>query len=352
MNRYQKLLNTTHSIHSGYLFPYLRPLVVAWIVLLGSITLAWTQDKDPPYSGTIFPFPDIIQESDPSTFTELKAKRKDTRSMFDRRTGKQGDYEAFIFEAKYSDGEEVEINVNVEFETEEAALAEAEFYATAFGRLPNFLRENIGALWIHQGKELFGGGPNLTIHTGQSADYIRDGILEETLAHEAAHALDSEHSRAKKWIDAQAEDGAFISTYAKANLFREDVAESFVPYLAVRYRADRISRKHLQTITETIPHRIAYFDSLNPDMTPISGGEGSADSKPAAPGNKLPTGLRDWKDADDRPLRADLLRFTNRAQTKAEFRLEDGRKFTIGIDVFSAKDQDFIRSMQSEENQN
>ncbi len=325
----------------------LARLFMIGIALQAGITSLSAQSDKPPYSGTIFPFPKIIQESDPTTFTELKAKRKDTRSMFDRRTAKQGDYEAFVFEAKFGKGEEVEIDVNVEFETEEAAREQAEFYAIAFGKLPLFLRENIKALWIHQGKELFGGGANLTIHTGQSADYIRDGILEETLAHEAAHALDAKHARAKKWITAQAEDGRFISSYAKANLFREDVAESFVPYLAVRYRPDRITPKQLRTITETIPRRIAYFDSLKPDMSPIAGkGEPSeSGSTSPDPKNKLPTGMRDWKDAKNRALRAELLRFTNREKTKAEFRREDGQTFEIGIEAFSPEDQKFIQSL-------
>jgi hypothetical protein len=38
------------------------------------------------------------------------------------------------------------------------------------------------------------------------------------------------------------------------------VAESFLPYLAVRYRRDRLDAT-ASAIEQTIPNRIAYFDA-------------------------------------------------------------------------------------------
>ena len=49
-------------------------------------------------------------------------------------------------------------------------------------------------------------------------------------------------ANAPGWTAAQAADPDFISTYARDNPTREDVAETFLPYLALRYRPDRISR--------------------------------------------------------------------------------------------------------------
>ena len=57
--------------------------------------------------------------------------------------------------------------------------------------------------------------------------------------------------------------------YARDFLLREDIAESFLPCFAVRYRPDRISRHLAATISRTIPNRIAYFDSLPFDVYPI-----------------------------------------------------------------------------------
>ena len=41
----------------------------------------------PPYRGTIFDFPDIINSNDPTTFQELIYVGQDHREMFDRRKG-------------------------------------------------------------------------------------------------------------------------------------------------------------------------------------------------------------------------------------------------------------------------
>jgi hypothetical protein len=41
-------------------------------------------------------------------------------------------------------------------------------------------------------------------------------------------------------------------------------------YLAIRYRADRISQAHFDSITQTIPNRIAYFDRQDLDLSPVA----------------------------------------------------------------------------------
>ena len=41
----------------------------------------------PPYDGTIWYFPDIINSNDPTTFKELIYIGKDYREMFDRKKG-------------------------------------------------------------------------------------------------------------------------------------------------------------------------------------------------------------------------------------------------------------------------
>ena len=66
-------------------------------------------------------------------------------------------------------------------------------------------------------------------------------------------------------------DGGFISTYARDNPTQEDIAESILPWLAVRYRSDRISGADEQKILSAIPNRLAYFDREIPDrdMYPI-----------------------------------------------------------------------------------
>ena len=224
----------------------------------------------PPFSGTIFVDPDIITPSDPTTFEGLVYAGQDSRTMFDRRAG-WITVEAFLFSANFEDRLGAEIQVNPEFGTSEAARSEAEKYGEAIGRLPHALRIDVETVWIHKGTEPFGGGNrNILIHTGQAARYDSDGILEETLVHEAAHtSLDAAHASASGWLAAQTADDEFISTYARDFPDREDIAESFLLYLAVTFRRDRISESLTASILETIPNRIEYFGSLSFDMYPI-----------------------------------------------------------------------------------
>ena len=100
--------------------------------------------------------------------------------------------------------------------------------------------------------------------------YAADGFLEEALIHEAAHtSLDSRVGNTFGWSVAVTLDAEFISDYARSNPDREDIAESFLPYIAARFRAGRLSPDTVASITTTIPNRIYYFDSLAPDLFPM-----------------------------------------------------------------------------------
>jgi hypothetical protein len=225
----------------------------------------------PPFGGTIFIASDVITSLDPTTFQSLSFAGQGARTMFDRRVNGWITVDAYLFNASFDDGLAAEIQVNPEFGGSNAALAEAEKYVEVIGRLPTALRKDVETVWIHKGTQLFGGGNNnLLIHTGQADLYTADGILEETFVHEAAHtSLDVAHASAPAWLTAQSADLTFISTYARDFPNREDIAESFLPYLAIRYRSDRISQSLANTIMQTMPNRIAYFDNQSFDMYPI-----------------------------------------------------------------------------------
>jgi hypothetical protein len=225
----------------------------------------------PPFGGTIFIDPDIITSNDPTTFRSVDYGGQAQRTMFDRRVGGWVSVEAYLFHASFEDGPEIEVQVNPEFGTPEAAEVQAERYATEIGRLPFALRADVETVWIHEGIQPFGGGNrNILIHIGQADLYVADGILEETLVHEAAHtSLDAAHASSAGWRAAQSADPTFISNYARDFPTREDVAESFLPYLAVRHRPDRISTSLAAQIIAAMPNRIAYFDDLGLAMHPI-----------------------------------------------------------------------------------
>jgi len=227
----------------------------------------------PPFDGTIFIDPDIITPDDPTTFTSLNYSGKDNRTMYDRRNGGGWlDLEPYLFRSLYNDQLEIEIQVNPEFDSIENAKEQAEKFAPIIGRLTTELRKDVKTVWIHKGLEPFGGGNNnLLIHTDWSAKYYeKQGILEETFVHEASHtSLDSYHAQNTEWLIAQKADCNFISTYAKENPAREDIAESYLTYFAIRYRSDRISKELKQKIEQTIPNRIKYFDDQKFNIYPL-----------------------------------------------------------------------------------
>ena len=195
--------------------------------------------------------------------------------MFDRRPNDWIEIDAFLFDAGFDNGTVVEVQVNPEFGDRSGAEEQAQRYATAIGRLPAGLRAELRNVWIHKGgpEHLLGGGNNnILIHTGEAENLSRRGTLEEALLHEAAHtSLDPFYKDDPRWLGARQADGAFISTYARDYPDREDIAESVVPWIAVRYRSHRVPRQVADTIIGTIPNRIAFFDGLALDMHPLAG---------------------------------------------------------------------------------
>ncbi|MBP9167972.1 MAG: hypothetical protein KBG48_11310 [Kofleriaceae bacterium] len=224
----------------------------------------------PPYAGTAFLDPGIITSADPTSFVDLTFTGQAPREMFDRRTGAFGTVNAYLFLARFGASKTVEIQVNPEFSRAQAE-AEARTYATVVGRLPAFAFRDLDTMWIHAGRFPFGGGNrNLLIHTAQGEEYTAGGYLEEIFVHEGTHtSIDGDHGAAARWLEAQAADGTFVSTYARDNPTREDVAETMVPYLAQRFRADRLAPGTVDTIRAAIPNRLRYLDCLGVTMATL-----------------------------------------------------------------------------------
>ena len=238
-------------------------LKVQTVFLLTFISLV--AFSKPPYSGTLWVDPDIIIETDPSTFVTVESLGTGTRQMYDRRKG-WIEVDAILFYAFYMDGRAIEIQINPEF-SEYEAKKYATFYGNAIGQLPSILRKDVDTVWIHKGNETFGGGNrNLLIHT-ENPDY--HGIwLEETLFHEACHTSLDSWMYNSTWTNAQILDDAYISEYARDFPNREDIAESCALYYAIKFKPERVSAITKDLIKDTIPNRLNVFDSIS--MTPIT----------------------------------------------------------------------------------
>lgn len=226
--------------------------------------------RPPALGSTSFIDPDILTDADQSTLTGLVAGGQAERTMYDGRVGGSVTVDAHVFEASFDDGLTAEVQVNPEFATADAALV-ADKYARALGRLPTVLRTGIETLWIHDGIALFDGrGTAMLIHVGQADLYENDGFLEEALVPEAVHiSLQPQHGSSTGWREAQALDNGFISQQAEDSPTTEDVPQSFLPYMAILYKQDRITQFLASTIVNQIPARLTYFDEQIFDMHPL-----------------------------------------------------------------------------------
>ena len=239
--------------------------------------------NEPPFDGTIYITGDIITSSDPSLFSEIEYRGTGLRQMYDRRNGGAWiNIEPYLFDTSFSDGLKTEIQINPEFTLDEATV-EANKYAFLIGQLPTALRKDVQTMWIHKGEENYGGGNyNLLVHTGMTEYYenFDTGIVEEALIHEGAHtSIDNYHypnggwtnsgySDGEGWIEAVENDsGCYISTYARDNQYREDIAELMPLYVAVRYFTERISSELRDKVLSCNINRIRYLDSQNLDMS-------------------------------------------------------------------------------------
>lgn len=227
--------------------------------------------QTPPYGGTIFLDSSVILTTDPTTTTSITYLKQETRNAFDRRIDAFANFSFYVFKVVYSDGLSSEAQVNTEFGSISNATIEADKYGKVMGKLPNCLRINIKTITIHKGLQPFGGGNmDVLIHTDQALNYIKDGILEETLIHEASHtSLDNAHAASSGWLAAQSSDKNFISTYARDNPNREDIAESFLTWIMVRQCTLRIQLYMQDTIKKVIPARLDYFDKQNINLLPV-----------------------------------------------------------------------------------
>ncbi|MDE2838661.1 MAG: hypothetical protein OXL97_14335 [Chloroflexota bacterium] len=211
---------------------------------------------------------------DPTSFQGVTYTGRGERRFFDRRVDAWITVNAHLFAVRYEGREIIEFQVNPEFGSKEAARAEVDTYASALGRLPLFLLSRVDKVTINDGYELWGGNGqdrSILIHTDKGREYIQEGFLEEVMIHEAAHvSLDGVHEYSQGWREAQVKDCGFISEYAREHPYREDVAESFLPYYALRYYPERLADSDRAAILNAIPHRIAFFDECVTSDTSVA----------------------------------------------------------------------------------
>ena len=256
---------------------------LACLTLVAAITATpATATTAPPFEGTVWIGPNIITPASPSDLLSTEPTGRGYRTTYDRRSG-WVTQDSYLFIARFTGSKPAEIIVDPEFGSQDAAATQAGFFARILGQLPRGCRTQVDALWIHSGNESLGGGNrSILIHSNfANGD---QAFLEEGLLHECAHtSLDWDWGgtvERAKWAAQVARDPGFISTYAGDNPKSEDVAETFVPYLAWKLgAASGYTAAQLAAISQQIPNRLNYLDSLALDLAPLIAAEPSTTPK-------------------------------------------------------------------------
>ncbi len=164
------------------------------------------------------------------------------------------------YKARFTDGTTVAVMIDQDFGRARADVL-ADLYARWIGKLPDWsaLRE----LVIIGDCEGFAYARSDVIGIVHWDFILSFGTVGYVLLHEYAHlAYDEAAVASSRWRAAVASDGRFISYYAHTRKDREDVAESYVAWFAVRCAADLLTPAELDFIRSAIPARLAYFDDL------------------------------------------------------------------------------------------
>lgn len=253
------------------------------ILMSGATMLAPTfAAANPLYSSTADTVFDIITVDDPSDYVCLKYQGRVTRQMWDKRVDGESDFEVFLFQAHFSNSAPIDIIVNPEFVTRQAAETEARRYTRALGQLPLVFRHGIRQLGIFDGTPTYSAGAGkIFVYAERTTRRISQNHLEESLLHEAAHvSLDPQHAKSDAWIAAQNSDNQFMTKYGKDNPKREDLAETALFAYGMIHYPERIPPVDSRDILQAVPARIEFFyDILNQEMAEFPAPTPSADCR-------------------------------------------------------------------------
>ncbi|MYD84940.1 MAG: hypothetical protein F4Y14_01365 [Acidobacteria bacterium] len=239
------------------------------------------QDQ-PPYTGgsSAYIEANILTSADPTSLRGVTYAGREERLIFNPARNEWFTLSAYLFDVRYGNVD-IEYLVNTELGNREAARAQVDMYAGALGRIPAVLLSKLQWVLIFAGSHpisanVAGPDPRIPGSEGRifipaqfGADLIHRGWIEEVFIHEGAHvSLDNDHLYAPGWRAAQVMDRGFISDYARDFPNHEDVAESIMPWFALRYFPERLSNIDRLKIRAAIPNRLAYFDEQGFDMSP------------------------------------------------------------------------------------
>lgn len=272
------LINLTHSLK-------VKKSPIAYLAQNDTVTnnKILPRNSQPPYFGTVFEFPTAVDSSVITGFFEsAEYQGIKQREWWDYRDCCNGwnNAETHVFLIKTTDDQEFEIFVNKNDwpNVSEGSDGYTEMlrHAIALTRIPKIFRGQLNSFALNgDGVGSLGGGnpwtKTMNANLGYTKSLFAPGTIEEFFVHEGCHVtVDDMFKNDPEWIQAQNDDGKFISTYARDFPQREDIAESMPAWMFVRKHVQitendnidvtGISDRKILTVIETIPNRLKFFE--------------------------------------------------------------------------------------------
>lgn len=207
---------------------------------------------------------DFITTQDPSAFYCLTYFGTETREMPDKRSSALFADDVHIFEAWFTDGTAIELTVHPDLGDETNAEQVARKLVDPLGRLPSFMRDGLSHVVILQGDLTAfaeSEGRFFTVYDANVASRISTHDLEETVFHEAVHAImDVPIARDPEWLRAQTNDGAFVTDYGASSPQGEDLAETALFAFTYFQHPERLPTQVKEELVELVPHKLEFLE--------------------------------------------------------------------------------------------
>ena len=207
---------------------------------------------------------DFILSTDPDAFVSLTYLRRENKEMPGSFDGELFD-NAYVFESSFVNGKKIQIWCHSSFGSENAARGYAEKVSPRLGKLPEFMRDVLSHVIIHDGDSgafAESEAQFFVLYSDNMDTRISNNDLEETVFHESIHAtLDEMHLNNAGWINAQDQDVNFITNYAQDNSFKEDFAETALFAYTLSTYPGRLSNNTQDWVNTHIPNRLNYINT-------------------------------------------------------------------------------------------
>lgn len=244
--------------------------ILTFCIGLFLINFCCAQDFD----NLVYLNPNIIGPKDVSVLDSITFDGWSIQEVYDRRLSNYTNTEVAIFKVFWKQSGDMEVHVLkelIDHSNQDSALNDyVQPYAYMVGQLPSFLLKGIHRIVLLGGDEICSAADgSIYIHPAYTGN-SKTAFVEEVLIHEGGHAsLDNVILASDEWKNAQQKDSLYISKYAKDNLETEDLAESILAWLSIRYRSERVSTEDSLIIASTIPNRLKLLDSYNFEVYPF-----------------------------------------------------------------------------------